>query len=54
VSGAAGYPAAYWTLSTAAALRCQAIALIRGPRERRVVWDIEREAVDAPAVSPPR
>jgi poly-beta-1,6-N-acetyl-D-glucosamine synthase len=48
------YPAAYWAISAAAALRCQAIALVRGPREQRVVWDIEREAVDADAVARPR
>jgi biofilm PGA synthesis N-glycosyltransferase PgaC len=47
------YPAAYWLISAAAALRCQALALIRGPREQRVVWDIEREAVQPEAVGPP-
>jgi biofilm PGA synthesis N-glycosyltransferase PgaC len=50
------YPAAYWTISATAALRCQAIALVRGAREQRVVWDVEREVVDAEAdaVAPPR
>jgi poly-beta-1,6-N-acetyl-D-glucosamine synthase len=46
------YPVAYWAISAAAALRCQAIALVRGPRERRVVWDIAREGVEAEAVAP--
>jgi biofilm PGA synthesis N-glycosyltransferase PgaC len=37
------YPLGYWIISAAAALRCQTIALVRGPQERRVVWDIPRE-----------
>ncbi len=37
------YPLGYWTISAAAALRSEAPAMITGPREQRVVWDIERE-----------
>jgi biofilm PGA synthesis N-glycosyltransferase PgaC len=34
------YPVAYWVLSAAAALRSELAALVRGPREDHVVWDI--------------
>lgn len=37
------YPLAYWAISAGAALRSELIAVYRGPRERRVVWDIPRE-----------
>ena len=37
------YPALYWTVSAAAALRSQLAAFIRGPRAQRVVWDVPRE-----------
>ena len=37
------YPPAYWLISGVAALRAQTVALLRGPRKRRVVWDIPRE-----------
>lgn len=37
------YPLAYWTISAGAALREEVISVFRGPRERRVVWDIPRE-----------
>ena len=37
------YPIAYWLINAAAALRHETVALIRGPRDRRVVWDIPRE-----------
>ena len=40
---AAPYPLAYWIISAAAALRAQTVALLRGPRSRRVVWDVPRE-----------
>ena len=40
-------PAAYWLLAAAAALRSETVALLRGPREERVVWDIPREQLDA-------
>jgi biofilm PGA synthesis N-glycosyltransferase PgaC len=41
------YPLAYWVISAAAALREQVIALVRGPRGERVVWDIPRERLGA-------
>jgi biofilm PGA synthesis N-glycosyltransferase PgaC len=48
------YPLAYWAISAAAALRCQALALATGPGDRRVVWDLEREALPPDAApSPP-
>ncbi len=37
------YPIAYWTISGAAALHSEIVALLRGPRESRVVWDIPRQ-----------
>ena len=43
------YPPAYWILAASAALRSETVALVRGPREQRVVWDIPRERVDAGA-----
>ena len=50
---AAPYPVAYWIIAAAAALRAQIVALFRGPRSERVVWDIPRERLetvkDAPA-----
>jgi biofilm PGA synthesis N-glycosyltransferase PgaC len=36
------YPAAYWGLAAAAALRSEVPAIIRGPRDARVVWDMPR------------
>jgi poly-beta-1,6-N-acetyl-D-glucosamine synthase len=44
----AAYPLGYWTLSAAAALHSETIALVRGPRERHVVWNIPRERFDEP------
>jgi poly-beta-1,6-N-acetyl-D-glucosamine synthase len=41
------YPLLYWLVSAGAALNQQLSALIRGPRERRVVWDIPRERLDS-------
>jgi poly-beta-1,6-N-acetyl-D-glucosamine synthase len=41
------YPLAFWLVSASAALAQQLTALVRGPRERRVVWDIPREQIDA-------
>jgi poly-beta-1,6-N-acetyl-D-glucosamine synthase len=38
------YPAAYWGLAAAAALRSQVVAMFRGPRSERVVWDMPRES----------
>jgi biofilm PGA synthesis N-glycosyltransferase PgaC len=37
------YPAVYWLASAAAALRASIPAIVRGPREQRVVWSIPRE-----------
>jgi biofilm PGA synthesis N-glycosyltransferase PgaC len=39
------YPLWFWTVSALAALRCEVLALLRGPAEARVVWDIPREGV---------
>jgi biofilm PGA synthesis N-glycosyltransferase PgaC len=38
------YPLGYWAIAAAAALRAEVPAVISGPREKRVVWNIEREA----------
>ena len=43
------YPPAYWLIAATAALRSETVALVRGPREERVVWDIPRERLDAEA-----
>lgn len=40
------FPLWFWIVSALAALRSQVPALLRGPEERRVVWDIPREHVD--------
>jgi poly-beta-1,6-N-acetyl-D-glucosamine synthase len=40
------YPIAYWMITAAAALRAQIPAVLRGPAETRVVWDIPREPLD--------
>ena len=39
------YPIAYWMISAAAAVRAELPALLRGPADRRVVWDITRDRV---------
>jgi poly-beta-1,6-N-acetyl-D-glucosamine synthase len=41
------YPIAYWVLAALAAIRAEIAALIRGPREDRVVWDIPRDPLKA-------
>ena len=38
------YPVGYWLVGGCAALRSQTVALLRGPRDERVVWDIPRES----------
>jgi poly-beta-1,6-N-acetyl-D-glucosamine synthase len=51
------YPPAYWMVNGAAALRAQTVALLRGPRKERVVWDLPRERLDteqAPERASPR
>jgi biofilm PGA synthesis N-glycosyltransferase PgaC len=42
------YPVAYWLISAAAALRSEAVAVLRGPVGSRVVWDIPSEGVSPP------
>jgi biofilm PGA synthesis N-glycosyltransferase PgaC len=44
---AAVYPVAYWLIAALAAIRSQIVALVRGPREERVLWDIPRERIGA-------
>ena len=44
---AAIYPVAYWLIAALAAIRSQIVALVRGPRGQRVVWDIPRERIGA-------
>jgi biofilm PGA synthesis N-glycosyltransferase PgaC len=44
----AAYPLGYWTLAGAAALHSETIALVRGPRERRVLWNVPRERIEEP------
>ena len=39
------YPVGYWLVGGCAALRSQTVALLRGPQDRRVVWDIPRESL---------
>ena len=43
---AAPYPLAYWIISAAAALRAQTVALLRGSRGQRVIWDVPRERLE--------
>ncbi len=44
----AAYPLGYWILAAAAALHSETIAIVRGPREGRVVWNIARERFNEP------
>jgi poly-beta-1,6-N-acetyl-D-glucosamine synthase len=41
------YPLLFWLVSASAAINQQLTALIRGPQERRVVWDIPREPLES-------
>jgi hypothetical protein len=41
------YPVFFWAISALAALRGELSALIKGPAERRVSWDIRRDPADA-------
>jgi biofilm PGA synthesis N-glycosyltransferase PgaC len=41
------YPLLFWLVSASAAVDQQLTALIRGPRDQRVVWDIPREPLDS-------
>ncbi|MBE9372871.1 glycosyltransferase [Saccharopolyspora sp. HNM0983] len=38
------YPLAYWTINAVAAIRSQTPGLVRGPRSKRVVWDLPRSS----------
>ncbi|MFH8487714.1 glycosyltransferase [Streptomyces longisporoflavus] len=38
------YPLAYWTINALAAIVAQTRGLVRGPREKRVVWDLPRSS----------
>lgn len=38
------YPLAYWTINALAAIAAQSQGLLRGPREKRVVWDLPRSS----------
>ncbi|WP_327670864.1 MULTISPECIES: glycosyltransferase family 2 protein [unclassified Streptomyces] len=38
------YPLAYWTINALAAIRSQTPGLVRGPRKKRVVWDLARSS----------
>ena len=37
------YPVGYWVLSATAAIHSETMALVRGPRDRRVIWNVSRE-----------
>jgi biofilm PGA synthesis N-glycosyltransferase PgaC len=41
------YPVGYWVVGGCAALRCQTVALFSGPSDKRVVWDIPRQSLEA-------
>jgi biofilm PGA synthesis N-glycosyltransferase PgaC len=41
------YTVAFWMLNALAAVRAEAPAMLRGPTEHRVVWDIPRQRSDA-------
>ena len=43
------YPVFFWTIGAFAALRSELPALIKGPAERHVVWNIPRDRADTPA-----
>jgi hypothetical protein len=39
------YPLFFWAISALAAIRAELAALVKGPREQRVVWEIPSERV---------
>jgi biofilm PGA synthesis N-glycosyltransferase PgaC len=39
------YPLGFWVVTAAAALHSQVAALLEGPQEQRVVWDLPRERI---------
>jgi len=44
----AAYSLGYWMLAATVALHSETVALVRGPREGRVVWNIPRERFEQP------
>jgi len=40
------YPVAYWLISATAAMHSEVVALVRGPSDRPVVWNIPRDHMD--------
>lgn len=40
------FPIGYWAIAACAAIRSQGPALLSGPREQRVVWDVERDSAE--------
>ena len=43
------YPLAFWIFGSVAALIYGVPALIRGPREERTSWDIQRDPLEPPS-----
>jgi len=43
------YPLFFWVISALAAVRAELPALVRGPADRRVVWDIARDRAETTA-----
>ncbi len=41
------YPVGYWLVGGCAAVRSQTVAVLSGPHDKRVVWDIPRESLEA-------
>jgi biofilm PGA synthesis N-glycosyltransferase PgaC len=42
------FPIGYWTISACAAIRREGPAVVSGPRDERVAWNIERDETSAP------
>ncbi|MGW0598708.1 glycosyltransferase [Streptomyces sp. NPDC002776] len=38
------YPLAYWTINALAAMFAESVGFLRGPRKKRVTWDIQRDS----------
>lgn len=43
------YPLAYWTINALAAMFAESVGIIRGPRRKRVKWDIPRDGGGNPS-----
>lgn len=43
------YPLAYWTINALAAMFAESVGIIRGPRRKRVTWDIPRDGGGNPS-----